>query len=447
MLKKPLHIALFLILLATFFYLTTGNQWFEKKATKSSKNNIPSDVSLYKNKDGRQWSIPKGDYDFMITSGMKKYPKFLSGKVDPTDVQVGDTQKMEIVVADSVPVTSAVARIQTDNGVKAVPLKLVSSKVLSDDYFKNQKYLVDGNDRLVINDGKNAITDLVDSLVKKARAQALVQYTFQGKWIVSDTHRETYRTTFVATNKNGDSNSYVIAWSDPCLFDVNGTLGGNCTYATGVDGVDGLNMNLGTYSINLTGSSAVLGFNNGKSITIGSGSIGSSANPITGGAKVLQTDLYYTDNDGDWYAPSIAMRTTCGAGTIRVKDSLTTNYSGVTTNLDCYDSNANVHPGQSSYFYTPSGQLGSNDYDYDCSGTISKGFGKAGAPSVKYTELYTQNSNLYCAITGMPIYPSSYNCGTQITPIDPNYYWYTSAGVCANNTSPGLQGTIYDVCK
>jgi len=402
MFKKPLYVALFLILLAAFFYATTGDTWYQYDTQTTSiggENNIAGDVSFYKNKNGAKWSVPKGDYDFSIASGMEKYPKFISGKVDPADVQVGDTQKMEIVVADSVPIKTVIAKIQTDTGIKEVPMKLVSSKTLSEEYFKSQEYLVDENGKLVINDKRdNNISNLINGFVKKAEAQAIVEYIYHAEWVVSDTHRETYRTTFLATDENGETNDYVIAWSDPCDFDSAGYLQINCSYATGVDGVDGKNINLNGNIINLTGGSAVLGFNSGYSISIRNGSIGIS------GGTVQKTNLYYADADGDTYAPSIAMSTTGGSGKIRVKDSLTTNYSNITTNLDCNDGSNSYYPNNPNYYYSSG--------DYNCSGAIEGGFsGSTATTSTIFSQISYKLNFSTCSYSNY--IPDFSVCGTS----------------------------------
>lgn len=65
----------------------------------------------------------------------------------------------------------------------------------------------------------------------------------------------------------------------------------------------------------------------------------------------------YKDNDKDGY----------GAGTLGCYAS-STSYNIVANNTDCYDSNANAHPGQMTDF---SVNRGDGSYDYNCDGSIT----------------------------------------------------------------------------
>jgi cysteine-rich repeat protein len=87
---------------------------------------------------------------------------------------------------------------------------------------------------------------------------------------------------------------------------------------------------------------------------------------------------WYVDCDGDTFAASMvgamsgctmpsAAATGCPVGTAR---SWTSRRPIATSSTDCYDANANVKPGQSTYFSSAaSGRPLSVDYDYNCSTT------------------------------------------------------------------------------
>jgi len=69
--------------------------------------------------------------------------------------------------------------------------------------------------------------------------------------------------------------------------------------------------------------------------------------------------ICYADSDGDGYGGKTSPQSVCGScpsGT-------------VTNNMDCYDSSADVHPGQSNYFETG---YGAGNFDYDCNGREEK---------------------------------------------------------------------------
>jgi len=68
----------------------------------------------------------------------------------------------------------------------------------------------------------------------------------------------------------------------------------------------------------------------------------------------------YIDNDGDGYGVGTLYSVCSGS-------SLPSGYAS--NNTDCYDYNANAHPGQTSYFTT---NRGDGSFDYDCDGMISE---------------------------------------------------------------------------
>jgi hypothetical protein len=226
-------------------------------------------------------------------------------------------------------------------------------------------------------------------LVARAEAQALVEYTYEGSWVVNDTHTKTYRTKFIATDENGQNDDLLLAWSDPvCNFDAGGALlGGGCTVSEGVEGFDGGNVTLSAFTgqtITLNGTATfVWNGHEGRSITIPEGS-----EFVLGGGSIKQGPLYYNDVDGDSYAQSAEMHYECQDQCypeIRVKDSPSRPWSGLTLEnggIDCKDAVENdsvdVHPGQTAYFINPINgtQPNGGQWDYDCSGGATGGWGE-----------------------------------------------------------------------
>ncbi len=81
---------------------------------------------------------------------------------------------------------------------------------------------------------------------------------------------------------------------------------------------------------------------------------GSNDEPNAGGCTT-----YYRDYDGDGFGDGSMSQCTCS----------TSGYFDTTNNTDCYDSNSNVYPGQTSYFTS---SRGDGSYDYDCNGVQDK---------------------------------------------------------------------------
>lgn len=140
-------------------------------------------------------------------------------------------------------------------------------------------------------------------------------------------------------------------------------------------------------------------------------------------ASASSAYTFYIDADGDGYAPNSVVYTSSSstwAGHVRTNSALGTN--------DCYDGNANAHPGQTSYFTT---NRGDGSYDYNCDGSQSK----------EYT-----STSAFCAIcayeppctltavghTGWTA-STAPSCGSSGT-----YISSTGAPNCPSTNSPGL---------
>lgn len=346
----------------------------------SLEPSISPALATYVNAEGQKWQIPKGDYEFTVTSA-EKYPKMVIGFINPLDVKVGDVQKMMIAVNSDAAMGRAWAEVETDNDTKTVELKLTgTSTVAAADMFK-QPYLVDAKGFLIINDGKNSSAQ---DLVKIAEAKApIIQYRYEGEWTVADTHTKTYHTKFNVEDTAGRSDSMTLAWSDPvCNFDSGGNLIIGCNPSAGVEGFDGGDMHLNGKTITLGGSATKIAYNGGANggINIGTGQI----TQITGGVSLVQTYMYFGDADGDLYASSTEILTNSSptwAGHVRLKD-VAGNHTGWssyqvpnTASLDCDEYNNGVNPGITTYASSTIVDTGGTSakngtWDYNCSGAI-----------------------------------------------------------------------------
>ncbi|MEK7651580.1 MAG: hypothetical protein AAB377_03615 [Patescibacteria group bacterium] len=371
---------------------------------RSTVSSPVADLGLvsYINAQGQEWSIPKGEYSFSV-SGADKFPKFVTGFIDPLDVKVGDTQKMLVAINSDVELKRVWAEIETDNTVKMVELKMESSAPVSTLEEKPSAYSVDKNGFLVINDLVVENKNLVGNLIEKIQAvDGVVQYRYRGEWVVEDTHTRTYHTRFVVEDSKGRLDSMTLAWSDPvCNYNSAGALTGNCSVGTGVEAFDG-NSTINGFTVSFTGP-ATIAFAPGTKITIGTGKLGTPTNSITGDAKILQAYPFFRDGDGDGYASGTQIYTSSTAswtGYVRMN---AVNGQGtgshyqvpVTTSTDCYDAdpattNAELaYPGQTNYYYT---NRGDGSFDYNCSnGSIEGGWKTTSAtgPTV-YAQISSQ---------------------------------------------------------
>lgn len=225
---------------------------------------------------------------YKIFAGNEKYPQFIEAVIDPLDVKVGDTQTMRVKIEGTSEIKWVKAKIEHDLGEDEIFLELIEEEDGKSDWF--------------------------------------------GVWKVHSTHKETYRTTFIAEDKKGEQNSITLTWTDPCSIPLGGdwVLDGNCLIS-GVDGVDNGNFTVdGGYTLTIQNGSTFV-WNSGKSFNISDGSV-----VIAEGGQLKQTSLWITDNDGDNYFPSSYVQ--------KFGDSLPAGYSRrytIFSGFDCDDNNAN----------------------------------------------------------------------------------------------------------
>lgn len=119
---------------------------------RSTASSPVADLGLvsYINAQGQEWSIPKGEYSFSV-SGADKFPKFVTGFIDPLDVKVGDIQKMMIVVNGDVPIKRAWAEVETDTSTRTIELTLSATSTISMADILDKPYLVDEKGFLFFN--------------------------------------------------------------------------------------------------------------------------------------------------------------------------------------------------------------------------------------------------------------------------------------------------------
>lgn len=312
MIKKYLSLATYIVVIGAVgaWLLWFGGHQGGNTAANKTLQSSEATLASYVNAKGQTWKIPKGEYDFTVASG-GTYPKFVIGFINPLDVKVGDTQKMMIAVNGDQPLTRVWAEVETDKETHTVEMSLDATSTVSYGDLMKQKYLVDNNGKLIINQGDPGWKRIVDSVVESAKAEGrpVLQYTYVGQWKVADTHTKTYHTRFVAEDASGRKDSMTLAWSDPvCEFDGAGNLIGSCSITNSTEGADTA-MSISNATVNV-GTSSIFAFPPGGSISLGVG--GNITLNSTG--SIQRKYLYYTDADRDGYAANAAMSTSNDAG-------------------------------------------------------------------------------------------------------------------------------------
>lgn len=263
----------------------------------------PTETELAEGDDGGEIVVlppTTGLHLFRVST--QKYPRFIEATIDPLDVSVGEIQSMIIEIEDPDEISWIRADIEHDNGWDAVMLTLTRGD--------------------------------------------LARGTWYGQWLVYDTHKETYRTTFIAQNRKGEQSSITLTWTDPCSFPYSGDVnvedfGQACQIQTsdpdgGVNGPDNGNLTISTYDLTI-GPGATLAFNPGKSIIFtGSGSI--IIDKTAPGGQIKKANIWMVDGDVDGYS---------GALTQYYEEPVDgrRRYEMSSSTLDYDDSNASIYPG------------------------------------------------------------------------------------------------------
>ena len=142
-------------------------------------------------------------------------------------------------------------------------------------------------------------------------------------------------------------------------------VSGDYCPVSGVMGIDnGATKNTASLVLPVTTS---LTINNGATLVLGSISLTGGTISISGTGQIkMGASLYATDADGDHYPATTTLSATPGTNLVRIGT------LSSLTSTDCYDSNANAHPGQTAFFTT---DRGDGSYDYNCDGSINNNVG------------------------------------------------------------------------
>ena len=105
-----------------------------------------------------------------------------------------------------------------------------------------------------ITEVENSVLDLDFEKTSGFEVDGEIVETWTVTWLVNDVHTETYRTTIVATDAEGNSDSVTLTWTDSChsqiSFSDHGgdkTISSTCsTGANLIFGLDGGNIIIGT---------------------------------------------------------------------------------------------------------------------------------------------------------------------------------------------------------
>lgn len=350
--------------------LADGDINNSNNASSTSEQNSTTSQEYYTNKDGAQWTI-SDKADFTVSSSRDAEIKFWEGQINPLKVHPGQTQNMRIVVSSESGIKSLTAEIETDNGINKVELKKTGTVAAKDLNINIGRYAVDDNNELALLSDSEALAYL-NSLDKKSpnsflasnvSAAAGEKEVWEASWLVKDTSVREYITTFIARDGAGHENRMVLAWSDPCTNAAgqnwtgtgSSTLGVDCTL-TSTYGVEQGNISIATGTTMTLSPGSNFVFNPGNKITFDGGQI------LLSGGSIRKTFLWAYDYDVDGYAPTDGRQygdSNPGSGWRR-------QLGLASSTNDCYDSNSNAHPGQTTYYST---NRGDGSFDYDCSQT------------------------------------------------------------------------------
>ena len=224
------------------------------------------------------------------------------------------------------------------------------------------------------------------------------------------------------------SGNYTVGAS--CSFPYTNAAASNTSqnYADGVDTATGNN----TATITIS-STYTLTVPNGQTLVAGS-VIATAANVSMNfvGTGQLVADpgdhIFVTDTDLDGFPANTTFTTT---GTTR-RASMSTTQSTYedqylsSTGVDCYDSNANAHPGQTAWYST---NRGDGSFDYNCDGSQTQDF-----ISIYTCSACTNSSGYASTINTTSGYSALPGCGVTAT-----MYTVTNSS-CQNPAVAGCSG-------
>jgi hypothetical protein len=240
----------------------------------------------------RKFSLPEGIALVRISQAAETLPRIVQATIDPTDVHVGATQKLTVIVQDPDSITSVVAKIQTDHDVITVPLNFVGEAAAAE---------VLPNLVAVNSDHKVVLLSPAPLSRNIAHAADMPKLKYENSWIVKDTHDTFYHTTFIAKDSKNRESSVTLAWSDACGIPNGGnwTNSADCSIGPADDGVDNSSATI-VANTALTVNNGTFGYNPGQSITINT----NASIALVNTGQVKETYIWKRDADSDTYPGS-----------------------------------------------------------------------------------------------------------------------------------------------
>jgi hypothetical protein len=193
---------------------------------------------------------------FRVLSDSPRFPKFIAIFIEPKDIKPGKIQKITLQIEDPSGIESVLTETEIGNKTIRIPLKLINGDDQSG-YWTNA-------------------------------------------WILPKADFKKYKTKISATNKNGNTNTIALAWSDECKTPLGGDwiVNFDCSISS-TSGADNGDINFENDSTLTIKSGGVLVFNPERKINLSNGKI-----VIEENSHIKQTYIWITDADGDNYAPS-----------------------------------------------------------------------------------------------------------------------------------------------
>jgi hypothetical protein len=276
-----------------------------------------------------------GRREYSISSQSEDVVKIKKAIVDPLDVLPGDNQTFTVHVYSPYNITGVTTTTELDNST----------------------------------------SNLIFLKISEYEESGEIIEIWSVTWIVNDVHAITYRTTIVATDSEGNSDSVTLTWTDSCqsqiAFSDHGvatkTMSTTCnTGASAIGGVDGSNIIIGAGVNLIIDSNAQFIFNQGKSITITAA--GASITSTTTGS-FGNGELYYMDSDGDNYISGTSTSLLLGSGSGRVRASS----APLLGTSDCNDGSGSFYQYLTGYTDSDGDTYGIGSSQQVCSGSSLPG--------------------------------------------------------------------------
>jgi hypothetical protein len=348
----------------------------------------------------------RGAIEYKVSFGSPSGPSISRIVFAPYDVKPGDTQDIYVIGNYEKGIDQVTANIKTDSGLEDVPLSLTQGDSKNGLWRGSWRVhdVHDGYYPVLFTVGGKDGTSRGTTVTYLVGAQDGVSRARAGTHVAGAKHGGSRATTArywigLLSSLLGEP-AFAAFGSEQCGIPMTGaaTISGACSIGSN-DGVVNGNITMSTGSSISLAANVTFGFTSGYSISVCS----NCSISIASGAKLVKapaSNFWVEDKDADNYWDAQAFQSSSPGAGWKARTT-----AGLIGGGDCYDLNANAHPGQTSFFTT---NRGDGSFDYNCDGTQESQQGTAANTCVP-----NDTCGQGCTVAGSEGWVSDPGCGNS----------------------------------